>query len=339
MKRYSACLVASAMLLTCFNLNAFSGDLPGPEHNLVYQDPALVWDEALPLGNGLLGALVWGDGSPLKISLDRTDLWDLRPVPEFHSEEYKYSTMKEWVSQGRIEDLRRVYEEPYQRPGPTKIPAGRIELDLGNAEFKETRLDLSRAVAEVDFSGGISAEVRVHSLQNKGLIVVRGLQEPDKLVPRLVVPSFGKGLAGEGDNPEGVQRQELSSLEYSSPRIFKGNGWTGYHQEGWGGFSFAVVIAWRAIDNNWVGIWTVATSGEGEDPLEIAKSRSREDLFSGFEASTSDRISLIPYPAMNRGGKPSGKQPGSGFPTLYWKNSGTWKPTNSVLPPGPTRRP
>ncbi len=23
---------------------------------------AMVWDEAMPLGNGLLGALVWGDG-------------------------------------------------------------------------------------------------------------------------------------------------------------------------------------------------------------------------------------------------------------------------------------
>ena len=279
------------ILLTCLNLNCLApGPFPGPEHELVYKNPALVWDEALPLGNGLLGALVWGDGSPLKISLDRTDLWDLRPVPEFHSAEYKYSTMQEWVSQGRIEDLRRVYEEPYQRPGPTKIPAGRIELDLEKAEFIETRLDLARAVAEVDFSDGISAEVRVHSLQNKGLIIVRGLEEPGKLVPRLVVPAFGKGSADGGENPEGVQRQELSSLEYSSPRTFKGNGWTGYHQEGWGGFSFAVVVSWRAVGNNWFGIWTIATSREGEDPLEIAKSRGREDLFSGFEASTSDRI-------------------------------------------------
>ena len=35
-----------------------------------------------PYVGWLLGALVWGDGTPLRISLDRTDLWDLRPVPE-----------------------------------------------------------------------------------------------------------------------------------------------------------------------------------------------------------------------------------------------------------------
>ncbi|MFA6243402.1 MAG: glycoside hydrolase N-terminal domain-containing protein, partial [Candidatus Hydrogenedentales bacterium] len=65
---------------------------PLPRHNLHFQTPVTTWDEALPLGNGLLGALVWGDGKPLNISLDRTDLWDLRPVPEFHTEEYTYAT-------------------------------------------------------------------------------------------------------------------------------------------------------------------------------------------------------------------------------------------------------
>ena len=278
------------MLILLFNPFSPAQSLPAPEHNLVYEDPALVWDEALPLGNGLLGALVWGDGDPLRISLDRTDLWDLRPVPEFHSPEYKYTTMREWVRDKRVEDLRRVYEEPYQRPGPTKIPAGRIELNLENAEFQDSRLDLSRAVAEMNFSGGISVEVRVHALENKGWIIAKGLAQPDRLVPRLVVPPFGKAVTPESGNPEGVQRQELSTLGYDSPRVFKGDNWTGYQQEGWDDFSFAVVITWRAVENNWLGVWTVATSEEGDEPLEIAKARSREDLFSGFEASTSDRI-------------------------------------------------
>ena len=61
---------------------------PMPRHGLHFETPSQTWDEAIPLGNGLLGALVWGDGAPLKISLDRTDLWDLRPVPEFHTREY-----------------------------------------------------------------------------------------------------------------------------------------------------------------------------------------------------------------------------------------------------------
>ena len=33
--------------------------------------PISTWDEAIPLGNGLLGGLLWGEGRTLKLSLDR----------------------------------------------------------------------------------------------------------------------------------------------------------------------------------------------------------------------------------------------------------------------------
>ena len=56
---------------------------PAARHGLHYTSFAETWDEALPLGNGMLGALIWGDGRPLRISLDRADLWDLRPIAEF----------------------------------------------------------------------------------------------------------------------------------------------------------------------------------------------------------------------------------------------------------------
>jgi alpha-L-fucosidase 2 len=47
---------------------------PRAEHGIRYGSPALRWDEGLPVGNGLLRALVWGNGNPLRISIDRADL-------------------------------------------------------------------------------------------------------------------------------------------------------------------------------------------------------------------------------------------------------------------------
>ena len=127
---------------------------PLPKHGLQFETPSQTWDEAIPLGNGLLGALVWGDGAPLKISLDRTDLWDLRPVPEFHTKEYSYKTMRQWVKEGRLADLHRLYDAPYGNAGPTKIPAGRIELTVGGKPvFKEAALNLAKAMATVQFGG------------------------------------------------------------------------------------------------------------------------------------------------------------------------------------------
>ena len=110
-----------------------------PEEVMSVGLPPRVVDEALPLGNGILGALVWGDGRPLKISLDRTDLWDLTPVPEFQSADYNYATMREWHEQGRQADLVRVYEAPYNRPAPTKIPMHKGE-NAEDAHLHSVRL-------------------------------------------------------------------------------------------------------------------------------------------------------------------------------------------------------
>ena len=48
--------------------------------DLVFDDLAHSWDEAIPLGNATLGSLVWEQDSMVRMSLDRVDLWNLRPT-------------------------------------------------------------------------------------------------------------------------------------------------------------------------------------------------------------------------------------------------------------------
>jgi len=62
---------------------------PAPGSMLRLAAPIVTWDEAIPLGNGLLGGLVWGGPSDLNISLDRGDLWDLRPAAPFGRADYR----------------------------------------------------------------------------------------------------------------------------------------------------------------------------------------------------------------------------------------------------------
>jgi len=241
---------------------------PQTQHGLNYQEPAMTWDEALPLGNGLLGALVWGDGEPLRISLDRTDLWDLRPVPEFHTEEYSYALMRQWVAQGRIKDLHRLYDEPYGHAGPTKIPAGRIELSLGrDAAFENCTLDLAQALARVNFAGERKVEVFVHSTKPLGMVRVTG-GEPESF--KLMAPPFAGEITEEAGAGK-ISAGDLATLRYEAPKIHNGDNWTGYVQEGWGGFRFAVVLTWQTNGSTWVGTWSVATSNESSDPLQTAR--------------------------------------------------------------------
>ena len=55
-------------------------ELPNPDHDLVFDYLASTWDEGIPLGNGMMGALIWQKDGNLRFALDRADLWDLRPV-------------------------------------------------------------------------------------------------------------------------------------------------------------------------------------------------------------------------------------------------------------------
>lgn len=253
-------------LLVLFTLGM---PMPQPAHDLVYDTPATVWDEAFPLGNGVLGSLVWGDGAPLKISLDRTDLWDLRPVPEFSTPEYTYATMRQWEKEGRTSDLLKLYDEPYNRPAPTKIPAGRIELTLdGKPAFQQGRLDLAHAAANVQFAGGPNLQVWIHATEPVGMIQYTGSAP---IQPKLVAPAFAGGQSEK--KAPAIVAGNLNELGYPAPKESAGPQWVAYEQEGWGGFRFAVYLAWGERKDGWTGAWSVASKNEGEDPLAIAKAR------------------------------------------------------------------
>ncbi len=274
-----ASIVTVLTTVLCLGLPSDVPASPRPEHGLQYDRPATTWDEAMPLGNGLLGALVWGDGAPLRISLDRTDLWDLRPVPEFHTEDYSYAKMRQWVREGRIDDLHRLYDDPYGHAGPTKIPAGRIELSLGDgATFQSASLDLARAVTRVRFADGATAEIFVHASEPVGMIRISGATlEKVTLLP----PPFSGEITEEAGANK-ISAGDLATLRYPAPQVHEGDHWTGYAQQGWGGFHFAVVLRWQQTDEGWVAVWSVATSNETADPLQHARGICDDAIETGF---------------------------------------------------------
>src|SRR5215475_6065547 len=53
------------------------------ENELVYfNKPAKVWTEALPVGNGRIGGMVFGGGEHERIALNEATLWSGGPVPQ-----------------------------------------------------------------------------------------------------------------------------------------------------------------------------------------------------------------------------------------------------------------
>src|SRR5512137_1145775 len=83
---------------------AAGGHLPEPALNLRLTAPIKTWDEAIPLGNGTMGILLWGEGNTLRLSLDRGDLWDERPSRRFTEvrSRFNWTTMQQLVASNRM---------------------------------------------------------------------------------------------------------------------------------------------------------------------------------------------------------------------------------------------
>ena len=85
-----ACLTACQT--PSLNLPASASD-----SDLCFESLPASWDEALPLGNATVGALIWQRDSVLRFSLDRVDLWDLRPTDSLSGPNYSFRWVQEQV--------------------------------------------------------------------------------------------------------------------------------------------------------------------------------------------------------------------------------------------------
>ena len=104
--------------------------LPDAALNLKLKAPIDAWEEAVPLGNGMQGGLLWGGANRLRLSLDRGDLWDLRTAPETHEPGFTFANMQRLVKEQNEAEITRLFDAPYGGyPAPTKIPGGRLEID------------------------------------------------------------------------------------------------------------------------------------------------------------------------------------------------------------------
>ncbi len=121
--------------------------MPDASLNLKLAAPIATWDEAVPLGNGLLGGLLWGEGNLVRLSLDRGDLWDLRTPPQIREPGFTYANLQKLVREKNQSEISRLTDAPYSHPTPTKIPAGRLEVVLDPSQQIE-RFELNLATAE-----------------------------------------------------------------------------------------------------------------------------------------------------------------------------------------------
>ena len=250
---------------TClFLFPFFLSAQPEPWHDLHFKQPAVVWDEAIPLGNATIGALVWQKDSHLRFSLDRSDIWDMRPLKGLHRKEFSYAWIAEQVNKKDYKPVQDYFDAPYDRePAPSKIPAGALEFNIpAQIKVKSVRLMLANAVCEIQWENNMLLQTFVHATQPVGWF--RFENAPDSIQPQLVAPPY-KADVKEGGEVNSLVGDDLARLGYQQGKIQQqGNNIT-YRQEGWGGFFYEINVQWKKISTSVIeGVWSISSQYPGK---------------------------------------------------------------------------
>lgn len=126
---------------------------------LFYEQEAQAWEETLPLGNGSLGAMIWGGKNKEKIGLNEESLWSGYPRNKNNENAYKYlDEVRELVFQGEYGKAQQTVEHHMLGEfTESYLPLGNFEITFDHSdrcEQYQRELSLDEAVARVSYDCG-----------------------------------------------------------------------------------------------------------------------------------------------------------------------------------------
>ncbi len=156
------------------------GAKPAGRYVLWYRGPAKVWEEALPLGNGRLGAMIFGGVADERIQLNESTLWDgyalnpntpegLKALPEVRRLLFENKNNEAVALAGKTMMGHPAGIRPYQSLGELWFDTP----ELSGSDYVRS-LDLSTGVATIKYHKGQVAFVRESFASAvDGVIIVR----------------------------------------------------------------------------------------------------------------------------------------------------------------------
>ncbi len=143
------------------------------------------WDEGIPLGNGDMGCLLFGQSDKLIFSLDRGDIWDKTCSPE-KTTGFNYHNLIKLKKEGNAKDIGTTFDVPYYNPTPTKLPTGKLIANLGVSKTDCFGLDIKKAEATYS-NDSHYIQTFTHATEKVGMFVCNNLNATFDIVN----PKFG----------------------------------------------------------------------------------------------------------------------------------------------------
>ena len=155
-------LLVLAMLLCSLLSNAQSSKLPKPNPlRLWYTQSATIWEEALPIGNGRLGAMVFGGVEEDHIQFNEETLWTGAPNDYAHPGASNYlGKIRELLWQGKQGEAEKLAMDKFMSVPLTQRkyqPFGDIWMRFpsqGGVSNYQRELDLTTAICRTSYQSG-----------------------------------------------------------------------------------------------------------------------------------------------------------------------------------------
>lgn len=187
---------------------------------LWYKKPAASWEEALPIGNGWLGGMVFGDVSKERVQLNEDTLWAGFPRDTNNYEALRYlKSARTYIAEGKYSEAESlvnsrmlgVNTEPYQ-------PLGNLWIEHVGAKLSKTaeyrrELDLASGTALTSYAfgeGSMNREAFVSAVDDVMVVTYEASGDQLELIVSLdsllpyQVEAEGKGLVLKGRCPAHV---------------------------------------------------------------------------------------------------------------------------------------
>lgn len=295
--------------------------MSGMKYKIGFAHAIRRWDEGLALGNGQTGCLIWGGPDELRFSLDRTDIWDTSVPYGTEDKEFSYENLVRLAKRRDTGKIREIFDAAYERPTPTKLPAGKIILRFPGYGDAASRLELGGAEAilalKVD-GGGTQADTKreievrsvVHAAREIGMILVELPSE--QFIVELQAPAFGRAgvFTGSGEraadimetNGDGsvarVENREVSEEQLSKGTlrdiIYEAPEWKRtlltdgsylkyFRQKTNSETAYGVVMGVKARERRTELFYRVVTTADGGEVFEKAAADMIECMDAGYE--------------------------------------------------------
>ena len=173
-------------------VNVFNNEVPAPATELWYRQPATDWNEALPVGNGRLGAMLFGGVARERLQLNEDSLWSGAPQDADNPASLEVLPLiRELLFAGKYGEAERLANRNLICGGAgsgqgrgAKVPfgcyqtLGSLDLDFihsaGEAANYRRELDLATATARVSYEvGGVRFTREVFASHPDQVLVVR----------------------------------------------------------------------------------------------------------------------------------------------------------------------